>query len=432
MSGASPNNPAAFVAAALASKPDLIVHGADRPETVRAVLKVLAQGGNLFDRGGVLVKLVRPSDGGPPIARQLTYNNVIVETHRSCQPVELAADGTEVAITLPDAVARMLLDLGEWGLPALAGVTTAPLLAADGSILVSAGYDSAHAMWCEPVPDLTVPDRPTRAQADASLLILRNAFCTFPFAGSPMVERGATMVVDTSKPPSAAESAFLAALQTACCRPSLWLAPGVLIVAPEVSGAGSGKGLLVRAICLIAFGCPPSAFTPGHDRQELDKRLVAALIEAAPAVFLDNLNSVALLVQHVGECADGAACLRTRHAAFGDGPAELRRLHRADRQRIVCIGGPRAPVSGGSSGSPMRGSGGAAVSQGVPGRHPRASEGVAGSGADNLALGASECRGSYPWTAAWQLRDLGRMGARSTADARMPGPCGARPRGEGQ
>jgi len=109
-----------------------------------------------------------------------------------------------------------------------------------------------------------------------------------------MVPCGEIMVVDTNKPPSAAESAFLAALLTACCRPSLWLAPGVLIVAPEVSGAGSGKGLLVRAISQIAFGCLLSAFTSGHDQQELDKRLVAALIEASQAVFLDNLNSTAL------------------------------------------------------------------------------------------------------------------------------------------
>ena len=100
-----------------------------------------------------------PPGGGPPTARQLTYNNVIVETHQHCQPVKFTADGKRVAITLPDAVARMLLDLGEWGLPPLAGVTTAPLLAADGSILVRAGYDRAHAMWCEPVPDLTVPIR---------------------------------------------------------------------------------------------------------------------------------------------------------------------------------------------------------------------------------------------------------------------------------
>ena len=44
MDAMSPNDPAAFVAAALASKPDLIVHEADRPETVRAALKVLVQG----------------------------------------------------------------------------------------------------------------------------------------------------------------------------------------------------------------------------------------------------------------------------------------------------------------------------------------------------------------------------------------------------
>ena len=109
MDAVSPNDPAAFVAAALASKPDLIVHEADRPETVRAVLKVLVQGGNLFDRGGVLVRLVRSPGGGPPTARQLTYNNVIVETHRHCQPVKFTADGKRVAITLPDAVARCFL-----------------------------------------------------------------------------------------------------------------------------------------------------------------------------------------------------------------------------------------------------------------------------------------------------------------------------------
>jgi hypothetical protein len=294
MDEASPFDPAAFVAGALTPKLDLIVHEADRPETVRALLKVLVGAENLFDRGGVLVRLIHPSDGGPPIARPLTYNNVIYEAHRHCQPVKIKANHTKLAITLPDPVARMLLDLGEWGLPLLAGVATAPLLAPDGSILTAAGYDRSSAMWCEAVPDLPVPVRPTRAKAKAALLLLRRAFRSFPFAESAMVARGAIKVVDTRKPPSPAESAFLAALLTACCRPSLRLAPGVLVVAPEVSGAGTGKGLLVRAICLIAFGCPPSAFTPGHDRQELDKRLVSVLIEAAPAVFLDNLNSTAL------------------------------------------------------------------------------------------------------------------------------------------
>jgi hypothetical protein len=283
-----------FVQRALNRKPELVVQTADRPETVRALLRVLRRAGNLYDRGGVLVRLIRPADGGSLIARELKANNVIVEAHWHCQPVKFSKDGEKKEITLPTPVAQMLLDLHEWDLPPLAGITTAPLLHADGSVLISRGYTRQHAMWCEPVPDLSIPDRPTRADAEDSLYRLRKTFRTFPFAGSHLVPDGALVVVDLSKPPSAAESACIAALLTACCRPSLHLAPGVLVVAPEVSGAGSGKGLLVRAICLIAFGHPPSAFTAGHDRQELDKRLVAALVEAGSAVFLDNVNSTAL------------------------------------------------------------------------------------------------------------------------------------------
>ena len=83
-------------------------------------------------------------------------------------------------------------------------------------------------------------------------------------------------------------------LLTAICRPSLWLAPGLLVRAPEISGAGTGKGLLVRSICAIAFGVQPRAFTKGGDRQELDKRLASELIEAAPILFLDNVNGTML------------------------------------------------------------------------------------------------------------------------------------------
>lgn len=78
------------------------------------------------------------------------------------------------------------------------------------------------------------------------------------------------------------------------CRPSLPLAPGVLVSAPSISGAGSGKGLLVRAICEIAFGQPPQAFTGCRDIAELEKRISAALIEAAPVLFIDNVNDTAL------------------------------------------------------------------------------------------------------------------------------------------
>jgi hypothetical protein len=164
-------------------------------------------------------------------------------------------------------------------------------------------------MWCENVPVLTdlVPDRPTKNDAMAALSMVRETFKTFCFADAEIKSyesyesyacdgfgRAEISQVDTSKPPGKDESAFLVGLLTAVCRPSLHLAPGVLLRAPGVSGAGSGKGLLARCICIIAFGREPHAVTAGANAEELEKRIAAELIEGSPALFLDNLNNTTL------------------------------------------------------------------------------------------------------------------------------------------
>ena len=122
---------------------------------------------------------------------------------------------------------------------------------------------------------------------------MRAFFRTFPFADAERVHDIALgiEVTDLTKPAGLDESSFLAALMSSVCRQSLELAPGFLCDAPSISGAGAGKGLLVKAICVVASGVRPSAFTSGHDADEFDKRLTAALIEAHPAVFLDNFNA---------------------------------------------------------------------------------------------------------------------------------------------
>ena len=284
--------PEAVVTAALAEKPELVVRHADLPATVRALRLVLATADDLFARGGIPVMLVRPN--GTLTAKPMTYNNVIVSAHDLCRPVVLDKDGNAQAITLPRAVATMFLDLGEWGFPSLAGIASSPLLCADGSFSAKAGHDPKSGIYCEEIPPLAVPARPSRDGAAAALATLRAAFATFPFAEARMIKGDGVPKVDPDVPPGMAESSFIAALLTAVCRPSLRLAPGLLITAPDVSGAGSGKGLLGRAIGLIAFGRHVSAMTAGHDRQELDKRLTAALIEAAPMLLLDNLNATSL------------------------------------------------------------------------------------------------------------------------------------------
>ncbi|TCZ64302.1 hypothetical protein EXY23_06530 [Roseicella aquatilis] len=280
---------------------DLLVDSADLPDTAAELATMLATRPHLFDRGGpARIARDRARDGF--VVESLTLNGVVNETHRIARPWQWAKNrGTGAMerrdVTLPERVAKLYLDNRDgWGLRPLDGITSAPLLHPDGTIRVAEGYDPETRLWCERVPAVTVAAAPSREDAGTALLRLRRWFRTFAFADAERVaEAGAPVpVVDTAKPPGADESAFLCALLTAVCRPCLWLAPGLLARAPEYSGAGTGKGLLVRAICAIAFGARPVAMTAGAGTEELDKRITAALMEAGTTLFLDNVNSTAL------------------------------------------------------------------------------------------------------------------------------------------
>jgi hypothetical protein len=286
-------NAAAFVASATAPKPQLIIHGGNLPATVCALRDLYATSSALFDRGGP-VQVIKPADGSVPMVVPLTRHGVVMEAHRLCEPVKRDRQGNFVPVTLPERVAQMYLDMNDWNLPPLAGISTAPLLSSDGSVRMVEGYDSETDLWCANLLPVDLPTRPTMDDASNALEVLRHEFRTFPFADAIRRREGLLDVVDLNHAPGQDESAFLIALMTAVCRPSLRLAPGFLINAPSISGSGSGKGFLVRAINAIAYGVQPRAFTTGREKHELDKRLAAELIEAHPAVFLENVNGTAL------------------------------------------------------------------------------------------------------------------------------------------
>jgi hypothetical protein len=110
-------------------------------------------------------------------------------------------------------------------------------------------------MWCKNIPDVAnlVPASPTKEQAAAALLRIRATFRAFCFEGAEKVIENSgpyerIACVDTSRSPGRDESSFLTALLTAVCRPSLWLAPGLVMHAAPFSGSGAGKGKLARAI----------------------------------------------------------------------------------------------------------------------------------------------------------------------------------------
>lgn len=278
----------------------LLVRSGDLPRTARDVAELLRAGGDIFERGKP-VTIERDPITGDLTAREMTRESVVHAVHARAQPVarkEGRKGVEEVDITLPDRVAALFLDLdGKRGLPPLHGISYAPILSAGGGIRTHEGYDATTGQWCANVPDLSalVPARATRRQAEAALMALRKVFATFPFADSPRLPSpSGGEAVDLAKPPGMDESALLAALLTAICRPSLDLAPGLLVRAPNINGSGTGKGLLARALSAIAFGTSPSAITAGPNIKEMEQRLGAALMAAAPVTFLDNLNGIAL------------------------------------------------------------------------------------------------------------------------------------------
>lgn len=298
----NPDSAAAFASAVIAKTKLKRVHvsAGDATEAAREIAFLIAKAGQDFERNGP-VTLKRDPMTGLLRAQQLTEEAIIIKAHRVCQPfvnVKKKDEFEEKDVAMSYSLAKLILHGGEWELPPLHGITTGPVLDDAGGIWCHDGYHAETGLWCDAPPDIgrKVKARPTRDDASAALFMIRSYFHTFPFADAIRIRHAAlgVDVVDLTKPPGAHESAFLAALLTGACRPSLHLSPGFLIRAPAMSGAGTGKGLLARAICLIAFGAHPRAFTGGSDPAELDKRIGAELIEASPALLLDNLNATVL------------------------------------------------------------------------------------------------------------------------------------------
>jgi hypothetical protein len=279
--------------------PELVINESDPTATAKELAALFAAHEDFLFNGNAPVRIAAEGDGLPR-ALEVTPEAVRIYAHTLCRPVRLTkskakAGAAPTPAPLSKDIAALYLNglEGQWGLRSLRGITTAPILRGDGNIRVAAGFDQETGLWCHAVPALEIPQRPTQADAQAALRRLRVFFQTFPYADAVRIV-DATLgveVVDLNAAIGLDESTFLAALLTAVCRQSLELAPAYLVRAPKYSGAGTGKGLAVKALCIIASGVRPAAFTSGHDREEFDKRLTAALIEARPAIFLDNFNA---------------------------------------------------------------------------------------------------------------------------------------------
>ena len=165
-------------------------------------------------------------------------------------------------------------------LPVLNGLTRQPYLRPDGSLTMAAGYDAATGMFgVFDAREFAVPERPTRAQAEAALAVLKDLLTEFSFAG------------DTDR------AAALAALLTAAVRPSLPHAPMFHARAHMV---GSGKSYLCELITAFATPQRGTPTTFPADDEECRKLLLAELLRAPAVIAFDNLTGD--LVAHKSLC----------------------------------------------------------------------------------------------------------------------------------
>lgn len=172
---------------------------------------------------------------------------------------------------VPHWVPRNLLSRSQWRFPGLDGITDTPMLRPDGTVVSAPGYDAVTCYLYEPTIEFPpIPDQPSEQEVQAALATLREPFCDFPF--------------EHEHAHAAAISAVLSLVARPAINGSIPLY-GVTSTAP-----GTGKGLLVDAISLIAIGTNATREVMPSGDEEMRKRILAQGIAAARIVLLDNID----------------------------------------------------------------------------------------------------------------------------------------------
>lgn len=246
---------------------------------------IAAGAGPIFQRGGDLVHIaerpVRRSDGSADIQEAIVTANEAVlggQLARVCQFERFDGRAKDfVDIDPPKRVIEDLASRGRWGLPDLKHLIATPTLRADGTLLDREGYDPLTALYLtRALPGLTVPEKPTRLDAERANAALMEIYRDFPFAaGGPH----GSVALSTS--------VALAALLTAFVRSIVAHAPMFAISAPT---AGSGKSYLTDVTAVIATGRTAVTMGVGRKPEEFEKALGATLLEGRPIVSIDNVS----------------------------------------------------------------------------------------------------------------------------------------------
>lgn len=182
-------------------------------------------------------------------------------------------DNEAINVSPPLDVVRDCLSLGEWQFPALLGITEAPVMRPDGTVLNKQGYDRVTNLYYYPSPKLkvpSIPDKPTDSEVTAAMELALEPVCDFPFDSD------------------ASRANAIATMFTPILRPMIdGPVPLSIFDKPQ---AGTGASLLAEVISLIATGRAAAMMTAQKDDEGWRKAITSLLIKGQLVVTIDNIE----------------------------------------------------------------------------------------------------------------------------------------------
>lgn len=176
-----------------------------------------------------------------------------------------------VPVDAPLAVVRDMLSAraSDLTVAPLVSVARTPIFTRSGKLVSERGYDWDSRIYVAPSVEVHVPDAPTADQVRQAIAVLLEPLQDFPF-------------VDQSD-----RANVLAMMIEPYVRDHFECAPLYFINKPA---AGTGASLLVHAVTYPTLGCAPPTTKPPTREDEMEKFLMAALMEGASVILLDNAN----------------------------------------------------------------------------------------------------------------------------------------------
>lgn len=248
---------------------------------VDEAIAALAVAPDLYQRGGILVRVIREqvrSDGflrsvGARMIQKLPTATLRERLTQVACFTRLNKYG-EARPAHPASWLVSAVDArGGWsGVRHLIAISDAPILRFDGTVYQTPGYDAQSCVLYDPGGSAFPPVHPeaTLDDAHAARDLLEDAVVDFPFES------------DEHK------SAWFAALLTPLARYA-FLGPSPLFLI-DANTRGAGKGLLAQVIGHIVSGYEMPVSSYAHETEEMRKKITATAIAGDRMILLDNLE----------------------------------------------------------------------------------------------------------------------------------------------